>query len=518
MLSTLTNPLREGLAEERQVESCIMVIFGAHGDLTKRKLIPALYALFNQNLLPHNFTILGTSRTKMTNDAFRQSMKESIVKFAPDIPFSEEAFERFSQGLFYESSDADQLESYQNLAKALENLAKQRGTKGNCIYYLSTPPSLYSPIIEGLSKSKLAFKCPKASGAWPRIIIEKPFGHDLNSALTLDSQLHENFTEDQIYRIDHYLGKETVQNIMTLRFANGIFEPLWNKEHIDHIQITNAETLGIEGRGPYYEEAGNLKDMIQNHLLQVVALIAMDPPISLDSESIRDEKTKVFKAIRPFDLTRLSSQIVRGQYGPGYILGSSVCGYREEDRVSAQSKTETFTALRLFIDNWRWAEVPIYLRSGKRLAKSMTEVAIHFKKAPHRLFRKDGHMMYDALNPNVLVINIQPDEGISLRFATKQPGPTNSLRWLSMDFKYGTAFGARTPSAYERLILDSLLGDPSLFARSDAVQTCWELIDPVINAWKREEPPSFPNYQAGTAGPPEADQLIALTGHVWRRI
>ena len=527
---TVENPLLEGLPEEKKPESFSLVIFGAHGDLTKRKLIPSIYALYSQNLLPENFAIVGSSRTQMTDCEFRDTMKDSVIKYAEDVEFEEAIWSRFAGSLYYRPGNAKEESYYENLAQELDEIGEKHGSSGKNIFYLSTPPSLYMPIIENLSASGLAVKKTKFEDAWPRIVVEKPFGHDLASALELDQKIHEALNEHQIYRIDHYLGKETVQNIMCFRFANSIFEPLWNSNYIDHIQITNAETLGVEERGTYYEEAGALKDMIQNHLMQLVALVAMEPPISLSAEATRDERTKVLKAAKPFEPEAIDQFAVRGQYGSGYIQGKKVIRYRDEDKVSSESDTETFAALKLYINNWRWSGVPFYVRSGKRLEKRITEIAVQFKEPPHRLFsnmEKTGLRSSVALNsPNVLVMRIQPDQGISLKFATKQPGPTTQLRWLTMDFKYGTVFGDRTPSAYERLILDCLQGDPSLFARSDFVECSWSLLKPVIDHWARTTPESrsndiidatpFPNYESGSWGPKASNDLIATTGHSWR--
>ncbi|HNH76981.1 MAG TPA: glucose-6-phosphate dehydrogenase, partial [Candidatus Obscuribacter sp.] len=394
---------------------------------------------------------------------------------------------------------------------------EKHGTNGRHVFYLSTSPSLYLPIIKGLGKSGLVVKTRVNEPAYPRVVIEKPFGHDLASSLNLDEQIHEVLREHQIYRIDHYLGKETVQNIMVFRFANAIFEPLWNRNHIDHIQVTNAETLGVEGRGAYYEEAGALRDMMQNHLMQLMALVLMEPPIAMDAESTRDEKNKVLKSLRPLTAATIDENAVRGQYGPGFILGSQVPGYRQEPSVADSSQTATFAALKLSVDNWRWSGVPIYVRTGKRLAKSITEVAVVFKDPPHRLFENPDKLGQTHIPGNVLVMQIQPDEGISLKFATKQPGPNTTVRWLNMDFKYGSAFGTRTPTAYERLILDCLHGDPSLFARSDFVEASWKYIQPIIEHWENNAL-DFPNYAAGSWGPAASDALLAKTGHTWRRL
>lgn len=514
----LDNPLKEGISIERAMEPCAMVIFGAHGDLTKRKLIPALFALYLDGFLPHEFCVVGMSRTKMSDEEFRISMRDSLKKYAADVPFDEAKWERFSSCIYYLSAFFDKPGGLTELSQLLETISQRHGTKGNNLFYLSTPPSLYNPIIDRLAESNLTEVQKRVAVPWPRIVVEKPFGHDFASAVALDERLHHVFREDQIFRIDHYLGKETVQNIMVLRFANGIFEPLWNREHVDHVQITNAETIGVEGRGAYYEEAGNMRDMIQNHMLQLVSLVGMEPPISLAAEATRDEKAKVLRCIKPFDLDNLDQYAVRGQYGPGFIAGQAVPGYREEPNVDPNSMRETFTALKLHIDNWRWAGVPFYVRSGKRLGKHVTEIAVHFKKAPHRLFNLSFSDAANLIGPNVLVMKIQPDEGLSLKFVTKQPGTTTKLRWLSMDFNYGSAFGERTPTAYERLIHDCIIGDATLFSRSDAVQASWELISPVLERWESTPPAHFPNYAAGSWGPPESDFLLSEDKDVWRTL
>jgi len=514
----LENPLKEGIKIEHAAEPCAMVIFGAHGDLTKRKLIPALYALYIEQFLPRDFCVVGMSRTKMSNEEFRKLMRDSMLQFASDIPVEASKWERFESCLYYLPGNFGEKGGLDDLASTLKELEQKHNTQGNNLFYLSTPPSLYDPIIDRLAESSLIERHKGEASPWPRIIVEKPFGRDLQSALDLDDHLHQVFKEDQIFRIDHYLGKETVQNIMVLRFANGIFEPIWNREHVDHVQITNAETIGVEGRGAYYEEAGNMRDMIQNHMLQLVSLVGMEPPINMAAEATRDEKSKVLRCIRPFDMDKLSDFAVRGQYGPGYIAGQAVPGYREEPNVPADSHRETFTALKLQIDNWRWAGVPFYVRSGKRLAKHVTEIAVHFKKAPHRLFNQSFDSAAEMIGPNVLVMKIQPDEGISMKFFTKQPGTTNNLRWLSMDFNYGTVFGQRTPTAYERLIHDCIVGDATLFARSDALQASWELLSPVLKLWDSTPDESLPNYAAGTWGPPESDALLTPAEDVWRTL
>jgi len=498
-------------AQEALSEPCAMVIMGAHGDLTKRKLIPALYALFVQGLLPKGFCVIGVSRTQLSHDDFRSSMKESIAEFASDLSLAN--WEDFAGALYYLPTNFDNPSGFSNLAAFLGDLDSKHGTASNHIFYLSTIPSLYEQIVLGLGASGLTREKTGLKSPWPRIVIEKPFGHDLESAKKLNAVLHQVFDESQIYRIDHYLGKETVQNIMVFRFANSIFEPLWNREHVDHVQITMAETLGVENRAAYYEEAGCLRDMLQNHMFSLLSLVAMEPPISLEPEEIRDEKAKLLKAVKPIDPERLNELAVRGQYGPGFISGQPVPGYRNEEKVNLKSNTETYAALKLFIDNWRWADVPFYVRSGKRLEKAVTEITMHFRRAPHRLFSHTG--LTDDLSSNVLALRIQPDEGISLKFVTKFPGPTNQLRWLDMVFSYGTAFGRRSPSAYERLLVDCLSGDTTLFARTDVVEKSWELLAPVIEHWSLNKP-NFPNYAAGSWGPVASDRLIQADDREWQ--
>ena len=504
------NPLGEGLRIERTAPPCVAIIFGASGDLTKRKLVPALYSLAAQNLLASGFSVVGTARTPMNDEAFRAAMRDAISRFSDAGPADGAIWESFAGGLFYTPTDNKKPESYTKLAELLAEIDRKRGTAGNRLFYLSTPPSLYSDIIRLLGAAGLN---RSSNGGSTRIIIEKPFGHDLESALALNREVLAVFAEDQVYRIDHYLGKETVQNIMVLRFANGIFEPIWNRRYIDHVQITAAESLGVEGRGGYYEHAGAFRDMIQNHLLQVLAHIAMEPPASMEANAVRDEKTKLVRAIRPIASEEVNQFAVRGQYGEGSVGGEPVKGYRQEEGVSPESNTETYVAVKFMIDNWRWADVPFYLRTGKHLPKRVTEVAIQFRRAPLLLFK---HTTGGFLEPNALILRIQPDEGISLNFSAKMPGQAVNIRPVRMDFQYGTSFGKRSPEAYERLLLDAMVGDSTLFARGDMVEVAWELAMPILEGWQR--PAShFPNYEAGSWGPKEADEFIGRDGRRWRR-
>ncbi len=504
------NPLREGLRLERTAEPCIVVIFGASGDLTKRKLVPALYRLSQERLLPAEFAILGLSRSPMSHEEFRARMKEAVVTFSEARRVDQAVWQSFAQGIFYLAGDINQQTSYQQLKELLEQIDRERGTSGNRIFYLSTAPEHYSTAIRQLGAANLAKPHPPR---WVRLIIEKPFGHDLLSAIKLNEELAAVFDEDQVYRIDHYLGKETVQNLLVFRFANGIFEPIWNRQYIDHVQITNAEAIGVEGRGAYYESAGVVRDMIQNHVFQVLSLVAMEPPISLAANAVRDEKIKALQAVRPIPIDRINEFAVRGQYGPGSVSGKAVTGYRQEPGVNPQSWTETYAMLKLYFDNWRWAGIPFYIRSGKRLPKRVTEIAIQFKEAPHLLFNQVAEQQ---LEPNVLVVRIQPDEGITLRIGAKIPGQVTRIRWVNMDFRYGASFGSASPEAYERLLLDCILGDSTLYARRDMTERGWEIVMPILEAWQNTKP-VFPNYEAGTWGPQAADELIERDGRRWRR-
>jgi glucose-6-phosphate 1-dehydrogenase len=446
----------------------------------------------------------------MSDEEFRASMREAVEKYGEEKSVDDAVWESFAGGLFYLTGEFNDADAFAHLRETLERLDRERGTAGNRLFYLSTAPSFFGLIAGQLGAAGLAHGEGKG---WTRVIVEKPFGHDLESARKLNRELAAVFDEEQVYRIDHYLGKETVQNLLVFRFANSIFEPLWNRQYIDHVQITNAEALGVEGRGAYYEEAGVVRDMIQNHVFQVVSLVAMEAPASLGANAVRDEKIKAMQAIRPIPPDLVGEFAVRGQYGPGYVLGDTVPGYRQETGVNPESSTETFSALKLYFDNWRWADVPFYIRSGKRLQKRVTEIAIQFKDVPHRLFTGA-----DApLEPNVLVIRIQPNEGITLRFGAKLPGQRMRIRWVNMDFRYGSSFGVHTPEAYERLLLDCILGDSTLYARRDMTERGWEIVTPILEAWKKPAN-DFPNYEAGTWGPKAAFDLIERDGRQWRRL
>jgi glucose-6-phosphate 1-dehydrogenase len=496
---------------------CCVVIFGATGDLTRRKLLPALFRLVQQRLVPSEFAILGTARQPHTDDEFRELMKAAATEFGDEEALDENAWQSFAKRIFYIGGDFNDAALFQQLKTKLEELDKEFDTAGNRIFYLATAPDYFAVVARQLGEAGIA-KPGKATRSaktkpWTRIIVEKPFGRDLASAQALNKTLAAVFDESQIYRIDHYLGKETVQNLLVFRFANSIFEPLWNRQYIDHIQITNAEPLGVEGRGGYYETAGALRDMIQNHVFQVTSLIAMEPPASLSANGVRDEKIKAMQSVRPLPAERIDELAVRGQYGAGTVLGDTVPAYRQEPAVAPDSSTETFAALKLQFDNWRWAGVPFYLRSGKRLQKQVTEIAINFKEVPHRLFND----LDSPLQPNVLVIRIQPNEGISLRFGAKLPGQSMRIRAVNMDFRYGSSFGVKAPEAYERLLLDCMLGDSTLYARRDMVERGWEIVDPILKSWQTPAP-DFPNYEAGSWGPQAATELIERDGREWRKL
>ncbi len=507
-----TNPLREGLQVERMPAPNTVVIFGASGDLTKRKLVPALYNLELEGLLPHNFGVVGFARRTIPDAEFRAQMLDGINKFSRNRPAQPEVWEAFAPKLHYCEGNFDDPQAYQDLKALLDHLDAEHGTSGSRLFYLATAPEYFPVIIEQLGAAGLN---ESPSGGWVRVIIEKPFGRDLASARELNAIVKSVFREEQAYRIDHYLGKETVQNLLVFRFANGIFEPLWNRNYVDHVQITVAEAVGVEGRGGYYETAGVIRDMIQNHMLQLLTLVAMDPPVALDGNAVRDEKVKVLRAVRQMNAADVDAFVLRGQYSAGAVGGKPVPGYRQEKGVAPGSLTETFMALKLFIDNWRWAGVPFYLRSGKHLPKRSTEIAIQFKQVPLSLF---GRASSGALEPNLLALNIQPDEGISLKFSSKLPGSMVQVRPVNMEFRYGTSFGVPAPEAYERLILDCMLGETALFTRDDEVEAAWAIINRILEGWGRSTVTRLPEYEAATWGPAQAHAFIEADGRRWRRL
>lgn len=507
------NPLAETSRSFKSAESCILVIFGATGDLTARKLIPALYNLAREGQLPSHFACVGFARRSKTHDEFREEMFEAINEFSRSKPVDSKLWETFKSQLYYLESNFTDEEGYEKLNDFLLQLDKQHGTKGNRVYYLSVQPSFFTTVVEQLGHHHLIYPTD-ITNKWSRIIIEKPFGEDTESAMRLQHDLLQYLDESQIYRIDHYLGKETVQNLLIFRFANAIFESVWNNHYIDNVQITVAEKIGIGTRGRFWEEAGMLRDIVQNHMMQLLSLVAMEPPTNLNASYIHDEKVKVLKSIRPFPSDRLDEMTVRGQYGPGYINGELVKGYREEENVNINSFVETYVALKLYIDNWRWTGVPFYLRAGKRLPKKVTEIAITFKNAPGYLFQSTG----SSVEPNVLVIRIQPDEGISFKINSKVPSLNNVIQPVKMDFKYGSYFGSAPPEAYERLICDCMAGDNTLFARDDEVLTSWKLLTPVLKHWQEHPAYEFPNYPSGSWGPEESQGILQREGHHWRII
>ena len=485
-----------------------MVIFGATGDLTFRKLIPALYALYNQQMLPEKFKVVGVGRSSISQLTFRDKMILGIRKFSESKHLNEQQINEFTDCLSYFQMDFDDLGEYLKLKNALDEIDKNEGTAGNYLFYLSMPPDMFSVISGNLGKVGLS----NPDAGFRRIIIEKPFGYDLESGLELNRKLHEAFAEKQIYRIDHYLGKETVQNLLVMRFANGIYEPLWNRNYVHHVEITSAESLGVESRGGYYDSSGALRDMLQNHLLQVVGLTAMEPPSSMDSDAIRNETLKVLQSLKPIAENDVASHVIRGQYVASHVRGELQPGYREEKGVNPDSRTETFVAMKFYIDNWRWGGVPFYIRTGKRLPTRVTEVVVHFRPAPHTLFQKDDF----AIPYNQLIIRIQPDEGILIKFGMKLPGAGFNVKTVNMDFHYSELSEVHLPSAYERLIYDAMMGDSTLYARADAVEAAWKFVAPIQQAWANNPEIKMYGYPAGTWGPENADEMFDEKDITWR--
>ncbi len=507
-----SNPLRQALPRARVPEPCSVVLFGATGDLTHRKLVPALYHLDQGGHLPGECAIVGFARRDWSDQQFRDELKKSLVN--PKDPDFEASWTEFSPRIFYNASNFDDPSGYQKLKEQLDKIDSTRGTRGNRLFYLAVSPEYFSVIVEQLGQAGLIYKDDE--GPWSRVVIEKPFGHDLASARELNRDISRVLREDQIYRIDHYLGKETVQNILALRFGNSMFEPLWDRRYVESVQITAAEELGMAGgRGGYYDKSGALRDMIQNHLLQLLCLVAMEPPVDLGADAVRNERAKVLQSLPIWKPEEVDRHVVRGQYVAGSIQGNEVPGYRQEKGVKPDSTTDTYVALRVTLNNWRWAGVPFFLRTGKRLPKRATEIAIQFRKPPTTLFEVDAEANAGA---NLLVLRIQPNEGASLAFQAKIPGSRRRLQEVRMDFRYGTAFAAPPPEAYERLLLDVLLGDPSLYTRTDAVEAAWKFVDPILKAWEAPGAPKPHEYAAGSWGPEAADKLMEGTETQWRRL
>jgi glucose-6-phosphate 1-dehydrogenase len=512
-VSITPEELKASQHSERLPDPCIVVIFGASGDLTKRKLLPALYHLEQAGNLPEKFAVVGVARRPL-EETFAADMKEGIES-GGGVDATEDKLHPFVGRIRYHAMNFDDCAGYETLKQLLTRMDAEFGTQGNRLFYLATAPEYFSDIIQCLGDHGMSQPEDSSDGkqSWIRVIIEKPFGHDLESAKALNDEVNKVFHEDQIFRIDHYLGKETVQNILVFRFANGIFENVWNRNYIDHIEITAAEAIGIEGRGPFYEKAGALRDVMQNHVMELLSFVAMEPPVSFEASAVRAEKIKVYRAIQPIHF----ADTVRGQYGPGIVDGKQVPGYRQEDRVHPRSQTETYVALRVEIENWRWAGVPIYLRAGKRMAKRVTEITIQFKQPPLALFKNEGRCV-EEIKSNIISMRIQPDEGIALRFEAKVPGPTMNISPVNMNFSYSEAFGVSSANGYERLLLDAMLGDGTLFAHRDGVEATWALMTPILEYWAKNPIKDFPNYPAGTWGPPIGDALMELDGRKWRKL
>ena len=509
MLTKTPDAAREQAQVERTAPPCVIVIFGASGDLTTRKLVPALYNLALSGILAENTEILGFGRHALTDDEFRAALRTGLERHSRNLPIRTDVWEALCPLISYMQGSYDDASAYTRLRDRLEELDRTRGTSGNYLFYFSTPPNVFAPIVQNLGQAGLGHR--SGDSKWSRIIVEKPFGHDLESAKELNKLVQGVFEESEVFRIDHYLGKETVQNILAFRFANRLWEPVWSSQHIDHVQITVAEEIGIEGRASYYENAGALRDVVQNHLLQVLALMAMEPPVTLEAEAVRDEKVKVLMALHPFHSSHLERDAVRGQYSPGTVNNVLVSGYTQEQGVNPQSRTETFVALKVGIDNWRWAGTPFYLRHGKRMPKRASEIVVQFKGVPHLPFSAAGSK---ALEPDLLVVRLQPDEGIILRFGAKQPGPAMLLRSVDMEFKYEASFSEASPDAYERLILDCALGERTLFTRSDEVELSWGFVNNLLDRWATDDE-EIPPYASGTWGPRAAADLLLRDHRKW---
>ena len=502
-----------GLAQGKRPQACVLTIFGASGDLTKRKLIPALYNLALEQRLPERFAMVGCARSEMTHEEFRNKMREAVGQFSRTGLKDESVWQQFAANLYYVQGDYDRLGGYERLKDFIKGFDNGSHALPTRVFYLAVPPELYGTVIQRVSQAGLAFK-ETDNETRTRVVIEKPFGIDLQTAQELNRTVHEALDEKQVYRIDHYLGKETIQNIMVFRFANAVFEPIWNRRYVDHVQITAAETVGVENRGGYYEKAGVVRDMFQNHLLQLLCLTAMEPIVDFSPDAVRDEKSKLLKSVRPTAPEEVAGAAVRGQYGPGKIREKEAVGYREEPGVAQNSPTVTYAAIKFFIDNWRWEGVPFYLRAGKSMAKRVTEIAIQFKRPPLLLFKSSAK---DNISPNVLAMRLQPDEGVSLTFEVKPPGPEISVAPLSLDFKYEQAFGSSPPEAYETLLENCIEGDSTLFTRQDWVELAWSLMDPIIQTWQISKPRDFPNYAVGSWGPQVADDFLRRDGRRWRQ-